>query len=576
MKTAKLFCLMIIFVTYLQLTVPSQAPAAEYFTEHWSGGGVVEDIAYHRLTFTPNGSPAFYGLCVEPATELPVEPAGGEIFEYLVEWDWEEVTLRDGKRVWLYGQDYDRIFVGSSGFITFTQGDPDGWVGLYSHFRFARVAGVSGWLSPNENVSWKQLDDRVAITWDQVYEHWLAGGGPSTFQIELFFDGRIRITILGVGVYDPMVTGLSEGLGIPDDFVETDFTEYGCDPVPPLVYDSTVVTPLDTSALLELRSLDDGLPDPPAMVETVIVSLPGQGTLRDPGSGPIQTVPFALAGFGRHVEYTPPSGFGGVEEFQFRATDGGVPYDGGDSLNAATVTIHVSQPRAVYKFPLDFDPGWSTEGSWAFGAPLGQGSHNHDPTSGYTGDYVYGYNLAGNYEDNMPPTYLTSTAIDCSQLGDVELRYWRWLGIETTWFDHASVEVSKDGETWEQVWDLVSSTLSEDEWSLQTHDISAIADGEPTVYVRWVMGPTNAQNNLPGWNIDDIQIWALAPACYLTYEGDADQDCDADLVDFAGFQRCYARVPVSQPCLAFDLEHDGNVGAGDFLIWLQNMTGPIN
>ena len=112
------------------------------------------------------------------------------------------------------------------------------------------------------------------------------------------------------------------------------------------------------------------------------------------------------------------------------ANDGGVPYDGGDS-NVATVTVYVSVPRLIYQFSLDENPGWTTEGLWAFGPPLGQGSHNHDPSSGYTGANVYGYNLAGDYENNLPPTHLTTTPLDCSQLGATELRFRRWLGSNT-------------------------------------------------------------------------------------------------------------------------------------------------
>ncbi|MFU8780090.1 MAG: hypothetical protein ACNA71_03595 [Kiritimatiellia bacterium] len=39
-----------------------------------------------------------------------------------------------------------------------------------------------------------------------------------------------------------------------------------------------------------------------------------------------------------------------------------------------------------------------------------------------------------------------------------------------------------------------------------------IADGQPTVYLRWVMGPTGS--NIPterGWNIDDVEIWQSSP-----------------------------------------------------------------
>jgi hypothetical protein len=51
--------------------------------------------------------------------------------------------------------------------------------------------------------------------------------------------------------------------------------------------------------------------------------------------------------------------------------------------------------QPAYTWSLDTDPGWSTEGDWAFGKPTGDGGEygGADPTSGYTGDNVYGYNL---------------------------------------------------------------------------------------------------------------------------------------------------------------------------------------
>ena len=40
-------------------------------------------------------------------------------------------------------------------------------------------------------------------------------------------------------------------------------------------------------------------------------------------------------------------------------------------------------------------------------------------------------------------------------------------------------------------------------------DISAVADGQPAVYVRWTMGTTDGGWRYCGWNIDDIQLVAV-------------------------------------------------------------------
>jgi len=61
---------------------------------------------------------------------------------------------------------------------------------------------------------------------------------------------------------------------------------------------------------------------------------------------------------------------------------------------------------------------------------------------------VYGYNLAGNYPNNLTPgRNLTSTPIDCTGLTNTVLRYRRWLGIESATFDRASVEISTNRAT---------------------------------------------------------------------------------------------------------------------------------
>jgi hypothetical protein len=87
----------------------------------------------------------------------------------------------------------------------------------------SRVAALFDDLFPptGGSISWRQLADRVAVTWNGIFE--ISSTNVNSLQIELFFDGRIRITCLGVGVTDGLI-GLSRGLGVPADFVETDFS----------------------------------------------------------------------------------------------------------------------------------------------------------------------------------------------------------------------------------------------------------------------------------------------------------------------------------------------------------------
>jgi hypothetical protein len=113
-----------------------------------------------------------------------------------------------------------------------------------------------------------------------------------------------------------------------------------------------------------------------------------------------------------------------------------------------------------------------------------------------------------------------------------------------------------------------------------TLDISGYADHQPTVYLRWVMGPTDGSVTYPGWNIDDVEIWAIGSLCG-EYAGDVDSDCDVDLNDFSTFARCFAGTSVTVPpsaCsaaefLACDLDVDGDVDLNDFATFSSNFTG---
>lgn len=162
----------------------------------------------------------------------------------------------------------------------------------------------------------------------------------------------------------------------------------------------------------------------------------------------------------------------------------------------------------IYNFPLDTDPGWTCGTGWEFGQPQGKGSNAGDPTSGFTGNNVYGYNLSGDYQNNMTvPSYLTTNAIDCTGATNVTLKFRRWLGVEDRAKDCADIEVSTGGQ-WRNVWSNPADDLMDYNWELVSYDISHFADGQPAVYIRWGMGPTNATLSFPGWNIDDVEIWA--------------------------------------------------------------------
>ena len=176
------------------------------------------------------------------------------------------------------------------------------------------------------------------------------------------------------------------------------------------------------------------------------------------------------------------------------------------SAGISPVGRHVVRIRdndAAYYNPFDENPGWSTQSQWAFGKPLGAGVY--DPASGYTGTNVYGYNLAGNYANNLSAAqYLTTPAIDCSRFRNVRLQFARYLDVENG--DYATIQVSHDRLNWVDLWSTGGLTVFDWDWTVVSYDLSGFADGTPALYVRWGLGPTDSLTAYAGWNIDDVSL----------------------------------------------------------------------
>jgi murein tripeptide amidase MpaA len=283
-------------------------------------------------------------------------------------------------------------------------------------------------------------------------------------------------------------------------------------------------------------------------------------------SAPFNEVPLTQVSSNGYEATLPATNCSSTPQFYF-AADG--------DLGSVTTLPHPADlapfgpPVAVgvfYEEDLDIDPGWSTQGNWAWGVPAGGGSFPGDPTSGHTGANVYGYNLSGNYENSMPPTYLTTTPIDCTGRFGVELRFWRWLGVESIFaFDDATISVSNNGTDWTPLWSAAATGLyiRDEEWAFQKFDISAVADDQPTVYVRWGMGPSDGSNALPGWNIDDVVLFSKG--CVAT-PGDFNGDTQVTAADLAAFPGCLEGPTggVAPTCGIFDFNADGRIDLTDF------------
>jgi hypothetical protein len=485
----------------------------DFFTEFFDAGD--NDLDNSTITFVPNSSTDFYSACRTPASEYPTNPAGGTAVS-LSDDSYFEVNLSGGATVRLYGQSYSRFFIGSNGYITFDAGLTDYTPTLDEHFAVPRVDLLYRDLNPGAggSVSWRQLSDRAVVTWNNVPQ--FSTNNQNSFQVQLFFDGTITCTWLNIDVVDGMV-GLSAGHGLDPAFAESDLSALlaGCIPTPPRASNVAATCVAARDSLVTLAASDDGRPS--GTLDFVVTSLPAHGRLFDPNAGPISSVPYTLANHARVVRYHPRGQFTGADSFSFDANDGGTPPDGGDSNTAAVaMSVNSNDPVPAVEFLTDdANPNWIYTGGptgWNFGIPTGAGSHDHDPSTGFTGANVLGFNLGGDYSNGIFPTlYTTSPTFSLTGYVNATLQFRRWLGIDASQFDHANLQIStNNGANWSTVWNHNGPAISESAWSLQSYDIAAVADNQANVRLRFGMGTTNGSVSYPGWNIDDIRIMARA------------------------------------------------------------------
>ena len=293
--------------------------------------------------------------------------------------------------------------------------------------------------------------------------------------------------------------------------------------------------------------------------------LPGSLLLhyRPFGGGEFLEAPLSSVGGTVHEAVLPPMGCAAAPDFYFTGQGSGGSIvrrpAGAPDENVFAAKVTTGTTNFFYE-PLNTNPGWSLEGQWAWGIPTGAVAESGppDPTSGYSGSRVFGFNLNGGYSGNLPEQNLTSPPIDCTNRSGVQLSFERWLGVEEPTWDHASVRVSNNGIDWVTVWQNATQ-VADTAWNHQILDISSVVDHQPTVYLRWTMGPTDSVVSFCGWNIDDVRL--TSDACDSP-RGDYDGDGIVGPSDYAVLAACFAD-PTSG-CEVFDLDNDGDVDCADW------------
>lgn len=231
-------------------------PQPDYFSELFTSEAP-NDLSYKEMTFVPDDSSDYYAACTGEATAFPVDPTGGTTLS-LTDDSYQLVSLSGGAQVQLYGVGYSSFYVCSNGSITLGAGDTTWQESPSAHFSQPRISGWFDDFNPaaSGTVSHQQLADRAVVTYQNVPE-W-GQTTQNSFQIEMFFDGAIRLTFLGMAAVDGMV-GLSAGAGLPDDYLDSDLSDYGsCWHPADLDHDGDV--DLDDYAILQTCRSGWGIP----------------------------------------------------------------------------------------------------------------------------------------------------------------------------------------------------------------------------------------------------------------------------------------------------------------------------
>jgi hypothetical protein len=210
--------------------------APNYYTQVFGNGG--NDLNGLQLSFRPDASLSFYGLLKNTGlTDFPTDPSGGQILPFddpaFVDAYGDPVAVvpLGGKTVPFYGKNYDTLFVSSTGFVSF--GVPGNFgIDAGMHFQEPQISALPVDATRADSmVSLLQDTEKVTVTYEDVPTK---GTVPSPmtrndFQIEMFFNGDIRITYPYVDPALEGVVGLSSGQGAggaaPEDFFATDLSE---------------------------------------------------------------------------------------------------------------------------------------------------------------------------------------------------------------------------------------------------------------------------------------------------------------------------------------------------------------
>ena len=322
------------------ITVLLALGVKDRLTELFSGSGDNHfDLAHKTITFSPVETDSFYSVCLQDASVFEVDASGAT--EILLGDDDSYEIVLEGNYLPFFGELYSSIYVGSNGYLNFYTGDAEFSESLANHFNLPRISAFFDDLAPKDGVtkiSYLLDSDKLVVTYENIEELTSLGSQTSnlnSFQIQIFFNGIIKITWLDMGASDGLV-GLSNG-EFPYDFLESNLNRYQqCEqgqPFIPIALNSHFSMYQEVSKSIILSAYDDGLPQD---LEYIVTSLPEKGSLFL-GDTEITTTPYSLNA-NRILTYQIDPQDEGVDYFTWYANDGE------NDSNIAVTTIEIQPP----------------------------------------------------------------------------------------------------------------------------------------------------------------------------------------------------------------------------------------
>ena len=143
--------------------------------------------------------------------------------------------------------------------------------------------------------------------------------------------------------------------------------------------------------------------------------------------------------------------------------------------------------------------------TWAWGTPAGGAT---DPHAAFSGGKIIAQVLDGDYAPTTS-SWLQMPPVDVGRYTDVRLQYRRWLAVEDSHYDKATIQAN-GAQTWvnytANIGDSSSTHHIDKEWRFQDVSLTPAFFGH-TLNVRWSL-VSDEGLNLGGWQIDDVCVVA--------------------------------------------------------------------